>query len=351
MARSNSVIRVGIVGAGDNTRNRHIPGLRAQPDVELVSVVNRSRASSKRVAAEHGIRRINDHWRELVEADDIDAVLIGTWPYQHKPVTLAALASGKHVLTEARLALNLSEARAMLAAARSHPDLITQVVPAAMTLSMDPTICMHIADGYVGKVLAVEHLSGGGFIDISAPMLWRDDVTFSGLNISSLGITYETIMRWVGPATRVTAIGKTFVPTRIDNSGATQAMQLPDHLEILADMACGATLHLQISNVLGHSMPGTTIYGSEGTLRISGDQLHGARRGDDALIPLPIPPAKPRPGPLIPPGWRVEEEFCAAIRGEGTIKRNTFEIGVQYMAFTEAVHRSMGEGLTVPVEH
>lgn len=350
MARTTGTIRVGIVGAGNNTRNRHIPGLQAQSAVELVSVVNRSRASSERAAADHGIGRVHDHWRDLVESDDVDAVLIGTWPYLHRPVTLASLAAGKHVLTEARLALNLAEAREMLAASRARPDLVTQVVPAAMTLGMDATICRHVAGGYVGDLLAVEHLGGGGFIDRDAPMVWRDDVIYSGLNVGSLGITYETIMRWVGPATRVSAIGRTFVKTRRDEAGLARAMELPDHLEILADLACGATLHLQVSGVLGHGASGTTIYGSEGTLRIAGGQLLGARRGDGALQPLPVPEAPPRPGPHMPPGWRVEEEFCAAVRGEGAIERNTFEIGVQYMAFTEAVHRSLGEGRAVPVE-
>lgn len=343
-------IRVGIVGAGNNTRNRHVPGLKAQPGVELVSVVNRSRASSERAAADHGIGRVHDHWRGLVESDDVDAVLIGTWPYLHRPVTLAALAAGKHVLTEARIALDLAEAREMLAASRARPDLVTQVVPAAMTLGMDAAIRSHIADGYVGDVLAVEHLSGGGFIDRAAPLHWRDDPVYSGLNVGALGIVYETIMRWVGPASRVSAIGRTYVPMRRDAAGAAHAMQFPDHLEILADLACGATLHLQVSSVLGHGAPGTTIYGSEGTLRIAGGQLLGARRGDGALEPLPVPEAAPRPGPHMPPGWRVEEEFCAAIRGEGAIERNTFEIGVQYMAFTEAVHRSLGEGRAAPVE-
>lgn len=343
-------IRVGIVGAGNNTRNRHVPGLQAQPGVELASVVNRSRASSERAAADLGIGRVHDHWRDLVESDDIDAVLIGTWPYLHRPVTLAALAAGKHVLTEARLALDLAEAREMLAASRARPDLVTQVVPAAMTLSIDATIRQHVAEGYVGDVLAVEHLSGGGFIDRNAPMVWRDDAVYSGLNVGSLGITYETIMRWVGPAVRVSALGRTFVPVRRDQAGAAHVMQLPDHLEILADLACGATLHLQVSAVLGHGAPGTTIYGSEGTLRVAGGQLLGGRRGDHALKPLPVFAAAPRPGPLMPPGWRVEEEFCAAIRGEGVVQRNTFEIGVQYMAFTEAVHRSLGEGRAVPVE-
>ena len=29
-----------------------------------------------------------------------DAVVIGTWPYLHAPITLSALAAGKHVLTD-----------------------------------------------------------------------------------------------------------------------------------------------------------------------------------------------------------------------------------------------------------
>src|SRR5439155_12736782 len=36
-------IRVGFVGAGNNTRRRHIPGFRALPGIELVDVANRTR--------------------------------------------------------------------------------------------------------------------------------------------------------------------------------------------------------------------------------------------------------------------------------------------------------------------
>ena len=32
-----SVLRVGVVGAGENTRKTHIPGLRRQPGVEVVA--------------------------------------------------------------------------------------------------------------------------------------------------------------------------------------------------------------------------------------------------------------------------------------------------------------------------
>jgi predicted dehydrogenase len=53
-------IRVGVVGAGGNTRLHHIPKLKKIDGVEVVSVANRSRASSERVAKEFGIPRVHE---------------------------------------------------------------------------------------------------------------------------------------------------------------------------------------------------------------------------------------------------------------------------------------------------
>src|ERR1700730_11350853 len=116
-------IRIGVVGAGGNTRLHHIPKLKKIEGVEIAAVVNRSRASSERVAQEFGIERVHEVWQDLVNDPGIDAVVIGTWPYLHCPVTLAALAAGKHVLTEARMSLNAAEAHRMLAASKRHPNL------------------------------------------------------------------------------------------------------------------------------------------------------------------------------------------------------------------------------------
>ena len=100
-----------------NTRDRHIPGLRAVEDVEIVAVCNRRPDSTAAVARDYGIPRTLTSWEELIADPDIDAVVIGTWPYLHCPITLAALAAGKHVLTEARMSLNAAEAHRMLEAA------------------------------------------------------------------------------------------------------------------------------------------------------------------------------------------------------------------------------------------
>src|SRR2546430_16383139 len=95
---SSAPIRVGIVGAGNNTRVRHIPGLQAIEGVEIVSVCNRSRESSQRVANTFHIPKVYEDWRELVGAYDTNVLVIGTWPYMHFAVTCAALEAGKYVI-------------------------------------------------------------------------------------------------------------------------------------------------------------------------------------------------------------------------------------------------------------
>ena len=86
-----------------------------------------------------GIPEAGDSWEDIIYRDDIDAVCIGTWPYMHAPLTIAALESGKHVLCEARMAMNAAEAAAMLEVSRMYPELIAQIVPAPMTLKFDRT--------------------------------------------------------------------------------------------------------------------------------------------------------------------------------------------------------------------
>jgi len=334
-------IRVGVIGAGANTRSRHIPGLQAIDDVEIASVCNRSRASSEGVAEAFGIPKVFENWQDLVADPDTNAIVIGTWPYMHCRATLSALQAGKHVMTEARMAMDATEARAMRDLARSKPHLIAQVVPSPMTLRVDDTIKRLIAEGYVGELLAVELRAGGTFLDRQASLHWREDFDLSGYNTMSLGIWYEAVMRWIGHATRVVATGKTFVKMRQDETGVMRAVRIPEHVDVIADMACGAQAHFQISNVAALSgAPEAFLFGSDGTLRTCEDRLYGGRRGDAALSEIMIRPDQQG-------RWRVEEEFVDAIRGKDVITHTTFEDGVKYMEFTEAVARSMATGKAV----
>src|SRR5213594_4252880 len=234
-------IRVGFVGAGNNTRRRHIPGFQKQPGVELVAVANRTKESGERVAREFGLARVYEDWRDLVRARDVDAVCIGTWPYMHCEITVAALEAGKHVLCEARMAMDAAEGRRMLAAARRASNLVAQLVPAPHTLEVDATLQSLLAEGYAGEVLAVElQAAQGRFVDPDEPLHWRHDAALSGFNVLTMGIWYEAMMRWLGPARRVMAMTKIAVPRRRDDRGAWHEVRVPDHVDLLAELPGGA---------------------------------------------------------------------------------------------------------------
>ncbi len=332
-------IRIGIVGAGGNTKAKHIPGFKALENVDIVGVCNRSRTSAEAVARAYDIPRIYDDWQQLVADPGIDAVMIGTWPYMHALVTLAALEADKHVLCEARMAMDAREAHAMLAASRKKPRLVAQVVPSPFSLGVDRTIQRLLAEGYLGRLLAIDIRDNGGFIDLESPVTWRQERRYSGMNIMMLGIWYEALMRWVGEAASVIAMGQTFAnPLKAPDNGKLTAVQIPDHLDVVARMACGAQAHFRSTRIAGLSGPShAVLYGSEGTLRFENGQLYGGRRGDENLSEVAIPASEAD-------RWRVEEEFINAIRGIEPVRLTTFEDGVRYMEFTEAVTRSLQTG-------
>ena len=347
-----SVLRVGIVGAGANTRKLHIPGLQEQAGVEVVAVANRSRASGQRAAGEFGIPRVAGHWREIVEDEGIDAVCIGTWPYLHAPVTIAALEAGKHVLCEARMAMDASQGHAMLEAARANPHLTAQIVPAPHTLALDRTIVEMIGEGWIGDLVAVDaHVTTGSDFPVwDSPPHWRHDRDLSGNNVMMMGIWYEAMMRWVGPAATVTALAQSVVRHRTDAQGRRVAMEIPDHIDVLCRMAQGGQMRCSVSTVIGHAPPtSVAIHGTEGTLKVveggtgaGSFDLWGGRRRNKRLRKIDVAPEKVG-------GWRVEEEFVNAVRGIEPVTHTDFATAVRYMEWTDAVHISMRTGETVPL--
>jgi len=344
-------VRIGIVGAGANTRSRHIPGFQAIDGVEIVGVVNRSQESSSRVAQEFAIPRTFETWTDLVADSEIDAVMIGTWPNMHCEVTCAALSAGKHVLTEARMARNAAEAHQMLRAAREHSDLVAQIVPSPFGLRELQLVSKWIEDGVLGDLRELVVIGANDmFGDPEQPLHWRQSRQLSGLNVLTMGILHETAMRWTPPVTRVFAQASIFEATRPNPDGSGQAQAtVPDSLQIVTEMDGGVRglYHLSAVDRFG---PGTQLhlYGSRGTLKIEWTPKHRVLLGEAAdteLHEVNIPPEKAG-------GWRVEAEFVGAIRGEEQVHLTDFETGVRYMEFTEAVSRSAESRLpvTLPLE-
>lgn len=335
-------IRVGIIGAGANTRAKHIPGLRAQNSVEIVGIANRTEESSQKAAKDLDIPKAYSDWTKLVADPNIDAVCIGTWPYMHAQMTIAALEAGKHVLCEARMAMNAHEAHAMLAASRRHPSRIAQIVPAPGTLAVDRTVIDTISSGTIGNIIATDvRVYAGDYPNPDTPLHWRQNRDFSGNNIMALGIWYESVMRWVGHAATVFAVGQVVVPHRKDALGRRVAVSIPDHIDVSGHLIQDGQYRIALSSVVGHApvRAEALIFGDKGTLAyvapLEGEPyLQLARRGGSGLAPLAIDQAKRG-------AWRVEEEFINAINGRETITHTDFVTGVKYMEWTDAIAQSM----------
>ncbi len=299
------------------------------------------------MADEFNIPRAYGSWRELLDDDSIDAVLIGTWPYMHSTLTLAALEKGKHVLTQARMANTAQEARDMLAASQRHPDLVCQLVPTSTSYRIDNVLKRMIGDGYLAEVLSVElQRLQTGFADFGGDLDWRHDRGFSGYNILNIGSSYESMLRWLGRGNRVMAMSKVHVPYRRNASGEPTSVTIPGHVDILYELANGAQVHMRASETTGLSTGNQTwIYGSEGTIYVDRRQnVFAGRRGDSELSEVPNPQRDQAYS-------RVEEEFINAIRGLEEVTMVPFETGVHYMEWTEAVSRSSltGEAVYLPL--
>ncbi len=111
-------LRFGVIGAGSFAEACHIPGLLAAPDAEVVAVAGRRRERAEALAQRFGIPHVEPDAAALCARDDVDAVAIVAPNDVHREAALAAFAHGKHVLCEKPLALDVDEAREMLAAAR-----------------------------------------------------------------------------------------------------------------------------------------------------------------------------------------------------------------------------------------
>ena len=336
-------IRVGLIGAGGNVRNRHIPGFQGVDDCELVAVANRTVQSGRVVADQFNIPNVYGHWQELLEDDEINAVCIGTWPYMHRTMTLAALQAGKHVLTEARMANDAAEARDMLAASRAHPHLVCQLTPTSTSYTIDNVIKRLIDEGHLGELLSVDFTSlQNNFADFDGPLHWRHDRALSGYNTLNIGASYESMMRWLGRGTRVMAMGKVHVPYRRNDAGDLTSVSIPDHIDILYELANGAQVHMQMSATSGLNR-GSQIwmFGTEGTIHVDSQRrVWAGKRGDSELTEVPNPAETQA-------RYRVEEQFGNAIRGTEIVDMVAFETGVHYMEWTEAVGRSAMTGQAV----
>ncbi len=113
--------RVGIVGMGEAAQILHLPSLAyLREKFEVTALCDVSRSVLDAVGDQWGVAGRYLEYRDLVESDDNDIVLVSNPSPLHYEVTMAAIETGKHVLVEKPMCYSITEAHEIAEAARSR---------------------------------------------------------------------------------------------------------------------------------------------------------------------------------------------------------------------------------------
>jgi predicted dehydrogenase len=318
-----------IIGCGGVTLQNHLPGLALCPDVKLIALCDADAATLERARQQTGVSVASTNFEDIVKRDDVHAVIIATPNFTHKPIALAAIAQGKHVLCEKPLALNHADAQAMADAAERaggrHMTAFTyRFVPAMRYLA-------HLVQrGDLGQPYHFRscRLQDWGTRDLG----WRQVKKLAGSgelgDMLSHRIDFAHLL--VGPMKRLVANLKQWHPVR-----GGKPNDLDDWVAILAEFASGATGVLESSKLASgrneswRSLDYVEINGSERSyVFITGEwnRLQTGKVGGPGLESIEIPrefwksPGSPRDvgvgDPLVTFRYDQAWEFVDAIRNQ-----------------------------------
>lgn len=153
-------VRWGVVGTGKITR-QITSDFSLVNDATVVAVASRRHATAHAFAADFDIPGAFDDYTRMLESD-IDAVYLGTPHVTHFDYARQALLSGRHVLCEKPLGMNLSEVRELARIAKEHDVFLME----AMWMKFNPLyarLTEILAEGVIGEVRSLRASFGAPF--------------------------------------------------------------------------------------------------------------------------------------------------------------------------------------------
>lgn len=149
------MVRYGLISTAEIGFYAHVPAARTSPNSELVAVSSRNLATAEAAAKKHDIPLAFGSYQEMIESDEIDAV-INTLPNaMHHEWTIRAAEAGKHVICEKPFSVTMAEAREMVAAAEANNVVLIEGFTPRWNKQMR-TVRRLIADGDIGEVIHLE---------------------------------------------------------------------------------------------------------------------------------------------------------------------------------------------------
>jgi predicted dehydrogenase len=276
-------LRAGLVGCGSLAQRGVLPHL-SQPDaqerVRLVAVADAVAERAQQTAARFGVPAHFASIEAMLEAVELDMVLVLTPIPFHYANALAAIEAGKHVYVQKALTTTLAEADALLAA-RDRAGVRLAAAPGYELFPATAQMRAIVDEGRLGRVcMAYTYTMGfghehepirageGQLAAIDPSWYYRPGAgPLPDVTVYSLQLATSVL----GPVRRVTALANTIRPQRTWR-GSTITIEIEDNNVLLMEFASGALVVAAGSDCRGNRRTpwgGLTIYGTTGVLDVT----------------------------------------------------------------------------------
>jgi predicted dehydrogenase len=303
-------VRIGIIGAGKVSDYHHVPAIRLDGRCVLVAACDADSNLLNQRRADWQIEKVTTDYESICRDPEVDAVIIATPNFTHKPIAIAAAKNGKHIMCEKPLGLNAGEVREMYLAARDQG----VVHMTAFTYRFAPSMryLRHLLKS--GALGEPRHFRSQRFLDWpETSWAWRQYKKLAGAG-DLFDMTIHRIdfaIDLLGPIKAVCGAVARFAPrTQTADGRPCEPSDVDDWSSLIGEFECGATGVWEGTtlakgyhrNGFGHEW--AEINGSEGSAVY---RLHEpnailvGKVGDD-LHPAPVPAEflKPATSPRDP---------------------------------------------------
>lgn len=290
-------LQAGLIGLGA-IAGAYLETYRGDRRVELAALADTNEMLLRETAKRYEVPKTYTDWRRLVEDEPLDVVIVATPHFLHQPMVLAALEAGKHVICEKPLAMNTTEAQAMIDAAdRAGRQLLVGLN--MRTVGGFRSIERLIRSGRLGKIFLARIAYLGHEVErMLDPMNWKCSLDKAGGGILLDGGYHviDVMNMLFGKVERVQGRCRQFV---IDNpaKGEDNALVTLEYESgVLAEVTASFTIKLEESKqhpTLGLRLE---VYGSEGSAWVE-SRMPGGWRGrliaEDTEQPLELESFQP----------------------------------------------------------
>ena len=238
-------LRIAIAGTGFG--ENYAVGLKAQPEVEIVSVFSRRLERAAAMAQKYDIPHSTRNFDELLRIPYLDAVAVVTPNSTHAEFVEAAIRARKHVICDKPLALSGQEASELYRLAEAAGVRHVTFVPYRFSPAAE-AVRQAARSSQVGRVVNVR---GSWGVDLRRePLRWRFQRKLSGPGVAAdLGAhVIDLMLWWAGPIRRVLGRTKTLVPERPSEvGGRLRPVDVPDECWVLCEFAMSGVGSVKLS--------------------------------------------------------------------------------------------------------